>query len=76
MIQVSLLNFVAQATPEKERRFAVPYEDGLTVADVIASEGVAERVVQLVIVNGRPVSPQTRLSDGDRVALSAIIGGG
>jgi sulfur carrier protein ThiS len=76
VIQISLLNFVAQAAPDKRRQFAVPYEDGLTVADVIAAEGLVERGVQLVIVNGRPVSLQTRLSDGDRVALSAIIGGG
>ena len=76
MIDVRLLNFVDRDQDLGKREFACESRPGLTVRQLMAERGIRESSVQLVIVNGKVRGPDWELSDGDRVALSAMIGGG
>lgn len=76
MIQVQLLNFVALKAPPERRRFRLEHRPGLTAREIVSSEGLSKADVQLVLVNGLPRGLDAELADGDRVALSALIGGG
>jgi molybdopterin converting factor small subunit len=76
MIHVQLLNFVALKAPPERRRFLLDHRHGLTAREIVRSEGLSEADVQMVLVNGLPRGLDAELADGDRVALSALIGGG
>jgi sulfur carrier protein ThiS len=76
MISVKLLNFVAMKAPEGRRGFEVRYRPGLTAREIVRTEGLSEADAQVVLVNGHPRGLDAELVDGDRVALSALIGGG
>jgi hypothetical protein len=76
MIQVRLLNFVALKAAHDRRIFQLGYRPGLTARTIVRTEGLSEGDVQVVLVNGLPRGLDAELADGDRVALSALIGGG
>lgn len=76
MIQVQLLNFVALKAPPERRKFQLGHRPGLTAREIVRSEGLSEVDVQMVLVNGLPRGLDAELADGDRVAFSALIGGG
>ncbi len=76
MIEVTLLNFVAATNPGHPPQFKRSARPGLTVMDLIEEEGLEDESIQLVIVNGRVGRRDSQLTDGDRVALSALITGG
>jgi sulfur carrier protein ThiS len=76
MIDVRLLNFVERSQHPGNREIQCEFRTGLTVQQLIAALGLRESDAQLIIVNGKVRSLETELSDGDRVALSAMIGGG
>jgi sulfur carrier protein ThiS len=76
MIDVRLLNFVDRDHGLGKREFTCAFRPGLTVRQLVAEQGIRESGVQLTIVNGKLRSLDWELSDGDRVALSALIGGG
>jgi molybdopterin converting factor small subunit len=50
-------------------------EEGQTVADLARSIGVRQEDVTLVFVNSRHAGMETRLTDGDAVALAPAVGG-
>ena len=56
---------------------ATPYtlETGSTAGDLMVHAGIEKESVKLIFVNGRVASPDTRLSDGDRVGVSPAVGG-
>jgi len=76
MIQVQLLNFVALKAPQERRTFLLDHRPGLTAREIVRTERLSEADVQMVLVNGLPRGLDAELADGDRVALSALIGGG
>ncbi|MCG6895155.1 MAG: MoaD/ThiS family protein [Desulfobacteraceae bacterium] len=49
--------------------------EGATVANVIRDNGIAERDVKIIFVNGVLASNDRRLGDGDRVTLVPSTGG-
>ena len=49
--------------------------DGQTIQDLLQSAGIASKDVKIVFVNGRIVSFNTALSDGDMVGLAPAVGG-
>jgi len=76
VIDVRLLNFVDRERSPGKREFRCEFRPGLTVRQLIAEKGIPESDAQLIIVNGKVRSLDTELREGDRVALSAMIGGG
>ena len=76
MIKVQLLNFVALKAPPERRKFQVDHRPGLTAREIVRTEGLSQVDAQVVLVNGLPRGLDAELADGDRVALSALIGGG
>ena len=76
MISVRLLNYIGLKAAPDRRRFEMPYRSGLTAREIVRSEGLSEAKAQVVLINGRPEGLDTRLTDGDEVAISAMIGGG
>ena len=66
------------ATLRRERFDAArrEYDSGISVAGVIRSEGLPEKEVTLMLVNGRHVEPKHVLADGDTLALFPPMGGG
>jgi hypothetical protein len=64
---------VVYALPRRYDAVTVELPDGATVAQALAASGVAERHpgidLSRVGVFGRSVSPDTTLSDGDRVEV-------
>ena len=51
-------------------------ESGQTVPEFLEALGIERRAVSVIIVNGRRVSRDYVLRDGDEVRLLALIGGG
>ena len=49
--------------------------EGQTVGDLIKTQGMSEEDVKIVFVNGRKVSFDTVLGDGDQVGLAPSVGG-
>ena len=76
MIEVQLLNFVALKAPQERRTFQLEHRPGMTARTIVRTEELSEADVQVVLVNGLPRGLDVELADGDRVALSALIGGG
>ena len=54
----------------------VDFEEGKTVADVIAELNIPRDKVFTVFVNRKPSKVGHRLQDGDLVALALILGAG
>ncbi len=52
------------------------YDRGISVAGVIRIEGLPEKEVTLMLVNGRHVECDHTLADGDTLALFPPLGGG
>lgn len=49
---------------------------GTMVCEIIQQLGIPEKEVTLIFINGRHRQPNTRLMDGDTVALFPPVGGG
>lgn len=66
---------VVLATPECQVLLTVEVEAGASVADVIASSGIASRFAELAVADmavgiwGEPVSRDSMVNAGDRVEL-------
>ena len=76
MITIKLMNVLVRHSAGGRTEFSAAPRPGLRVRDVVAEEGVEERAVQIVIVNGRLGTLDTELSDGDQVMLSPMVAGG
>ncbi len=50
--------------------------DGATVSRAMQDLGVPPDEVAVIFVNGRGASPETVLSEGDRLGLFPAVGGG
>ncbi len=57
--------------PAKHRKqsYAVPHPEPRSVKDLIEAQGVPHTEVDLILINGQPVSFDAAVSDGDRVAV-------
>jgi len=64
---------VVCAQPRKQERILLDLAPGSTVLDAIEASGLLQRLPQIVLgragIWGRPVSPETRLRDRDRVEI-------
>jgi len=52
------------------------FPPGTTVEGIIKTLGIPDEQVTLIFINGRHGQKDTRLSDGDTVALFPPVGGG
>ena len=52
------------------------FPSGTTVGDIIKILGIPDKEVTLIFINGRHGQKDTRLSNGDTVALFPPVGGG
>jgi sulfur-carrier protein len=50
--------------------------DGVTTGEIINMIAIPPTEVTLIFINGRHSTPQTKLADGDILALFPPIGGG
>ena len=61
------------ALPQTQEQMVLELAPGSTVLDAIEASGLLQRLPQIQIVRagvwGRPVSPETRLRDRDRVEI-------
>ena len=64
---------VVCAPPQKQERILLDLSPGSTVLDAIEASGLLQRLPQIELgragIWGRPVSPETRLRDRDRVEI-------
>jgi len=64
---------VVYALPQRQERVSLELAPESTVLDAIQASGLLQRLPQIELervgVWGRPVSPQTRLRDRDRVEI-------
>ena len=64
---------VVCAQPRKQERILLDLSPGSTVLDAIEASGLLQRLPQIELgragIWGRPVSPETRLRDRDRVEI-------
>ncbi|OGA28074.1 MAG: hypothetical protein A3I01_00260 [Betaproteobacteria bacterium RIFCSPLOWO2_02_FULL_65_24] len=64
---------VVYALPDKQERVLLDLPPGSTVLDAVQASGLLQRLPQIesghLGVWGRPVTPQTRLRDRDRVEI-------
>ncbi len=64
---------VVCALPQKQERILLDLSPGSTVLDAIEASGLLSRLPQIELgragIWGRPVSPETRLRDQDRVEI-------
>ncbi len=64
---------VVCALPQTQEQMVLELAPGSTVLDAIEASGLLQRLPQIEIVRagvwGRPVSPETRLRDRDRVEI-------
>lgn len=78
MIRVRLYNLLAERSLSGREQYELPFEEGLRPIDIIRREGFrgeeAEAIV--VLVNEEQASPESPLSDGDRVELMINMVGG
>lgn len=54
----------------------VEVSSGISVRKALSLLGIPPDIVALVIINDIPASKDDLLSDGDRVQLFAVVGGG
>jgi molybdopterin converting factor small subunit len=57
-----------------EKDFELP--NGVTAGEIINMVAIPPTEVTLIFVNGRHSTPETKLTDGDTLALFPPIGGG
>jgi molybdopterin synthase sulfur carrier subunit len=57
-----------------EKTFELP--DGVTTGEIVDRVGIPPTEVTLIFINGRHSMPETKLTDGDTLALFPPIGGG
>jgi sulfur carrier protein ThiS len=78
MIRVKLYNLLAERSLSGQELYDLPYQPGLRPADIIRREGFAgdEAEAIVVLVNEEQATPETSLSDGDRVDLMINMVGG
>lgn len=78
MIRVKLYNLLAERSISGREEYEIPFEEGLRPVDIIHREGFygEEEEAIVVLVNDEQASPQTPLSDGDRVELMISMVGG
>lgn len=76
VITIKLMNVLVRHSAGGRAEFSAEARIGLRVRDVVADEGVEERAVQIVIVNGRLGTLDTELTDDDQVMLSPMVAGG
>jgi sulfur-carrier protein len=50
--------------------------EGVTAGEIIGRIGIPATEVTLIFINGRHSTPDTKLAEGDTVALFPPIGGG
>jgi hypothetical protein len=74
VIDVKLLNVLAVSAGRGS--CAVEAGAGASVRQLVRDLGLEEKLVQLIIVNGRIRTLDATLSDGDQVTLSALVAGG
>ena len=61
---------------DEDHGILVDYEEGKTVAHIIAELNIPKDKVFTVFVNRKPSKVGCRLQDGDLVALALILGAG
>lgn len=54
----------------------IEYKAGTFVKEIVHSLDISERVLGIILINGRPARMEDPLKDGDTVALLPILGGG
>jgi sulfur carrier protein ThiS len=77
-VDVALFAYLAQYQPDGQGgRSARSFDlaEGTRVCDVITQLGLPDEL-RVVFVNGRAVSEDTPLSDGDRLAIFPPVAGG
>ncbi|MCZ7665424.1 MAG: MoaD/ThiS family protein [Gemmatimonadetes bacterium] len=76
MIDVRLFATLPMRSSTKRKEFTLEPQPGLTVADVIESEGLKESDIHIIMINGSHGRLESRLEDGDRLGLFPPVGGG
>jgi|WetSurMetagenome_2_1015567.scaffolds.fasta_scaffold362891_1 sulfur carrier protein ThiS len=74
MIDVKFLNVLAISAGRAS--CAVEVAAGESVRQLVRELGLDEKLVQLVILNGKIKTLDAILVDGDQVTLSALVAGG
>ena len=77
-VRVKLFSTLVKLSARKQAAFDVPWQAGLTVAEVRRAAGFSERDAEAIVgvVNGEQAEPTRRLADGDRVEFLVNLQGG
>jgi sulfur carrier protein ThiS len=75
-IHIELQSYLEEYAPGESRRFDYETSDGATVADVLARLKIPVDLASVISVNGNAGTPETPLSQGDRLIVVPPIAGG
>jgi len=73
-IHLKLFARLARRLPANAESYPPP--EGLRVQDLVQALDIRRDEAQLIFINGRRVTPEAILSDGDRVGIFPPVGGG
>jgi molybdopterin converting factor small subunit len=76
MIDVRLFATLPLRSATGRKEFQIEARQGLTVGEIVAAEGLDEREVHIVMLNGVHGTLASLVADGDRLGLFPPIGGG
>lgn len=78
MVRVRLFPTLAERSNSGQERYELPYQEGMTPADIIRREGFSGDDAEyiLIMVNSEQRDLDTPLRDGDQVELLVSIQGG
>lgn len=76
MIDVRLFATLPMHSNSGRKEFQLAPRVGLTVGDVVDSEGLRRSDIHIIMINGKHGSLESELVDGDRVGLFPPVGGG
>ncbi len=78
MIRVKLYGLLAERSFSGREEYEIPWEEGLRPIDILRREGFQGEEVDAIVllINDEQASPESPLSDGDRVEfLIQMVGG-
>ncbi len=76
MIDVRLFATLPMRSASGRKEFQIEPRSGLTVREIATAEGLDEKEVHIVMINGRHGTFDSALADGDRLGLFPPVGGG
>jgi molybdopterin converting factor small subunit len=76
MIDVRLFATLPLRSATGRKHFETKWHPGLTVHEVVETEGLEPGEVRIIMINGLHGTMESELADGDRLGLFPPVGGG